>query len=563
MPKNREQYTGRWYTQEIDATNITDDTVTEEVSHVRNLLAEYSRLEQKNQGFILNNRSKDNYAEIREQASVKRHELLSDIINSCQAPAILEYCQSNRKSEFFLDLHFIQKKALSMSTLPLAPNDGLARKELIHRGFGNGTGRRVDETFKTEFRYEADANIMTFANARVKEFYCEYLENQQGKTQRASISYLNDEQKSESKTTIKDGLIYLDNNPVTTPALYGGPREGVEEPKDYHQRKENKHYIIYAMDVDKNLYLREESTEDLHIRHSSFLRGAPVLCAGKIEIADGQLKLITTDSGHYKPTANDMYKLVKALDDKGVDLSKVDVVIFGEGYNAERFLRMKGNCLPDTKYDKAMTQYADKSNDDKEKYDIVDAKKEEVPIEIEVEKDNSINIDTNIAYETSNVMEKLVRFQDIKNTMEERLTTLKQKLSDNGVSKTKIDELYTGLHNAETKLFNSLESKTDKHAIESALKTFVNECEVHTNQADKVMGHGWLHKTVEITVKAVVGVFAGLGMVLATPFGHGLANPNHVQAFKDTFLKLKQTDANKTIADFKEETQNDINKFKM
>ncbi|HAT8674861.1 TPA: hypothetical protein JBA06_14530 [Legionella pneumophila] len=72
-------------------------------------------------------------------------------------------------------------------------------------------------------------------------------------------------------------------------------------------------------------------------------------------------------------------------------------------------------------------------------------------------------------------------------------------------------------------------------------------------KADKVMGHGWLYKSVEVVVKAIVGLLAGIGMLIGAAFGQGLAKSEHRQAFKETFFSFKETQANKTLSDFKSE----------
>jgi hypothetical protein len=47
--------------------------------------------------------------------------------------------------------------------------------------------------------------------------------------------------------------------------------------------------------------------------HSSFFAGMPVVAAGEVVAFDGQIKLITAKSGHYRPSAADMANMVKKL----------------------------------------------------------------------------------------------------------------------------------------------------------------------------------------------------------------------------------------------------------
>ena len=47
--------------------------------------------------------------------------------------------------------------------------------------------------------------------------------------------------------------------------------------------------------------------------HSSFFAGMPVVAAGEVIAFDGEIKLITAKSGHYRPSAADMLRMVKSL----------------------------------------------------------------------------------------------------------------------------------------------------------------------------------------------------------------------------------------------------------
>ncbi|EED16189.1 IQ calmodulin-binding motif protein [Talaromyces stipitatus ATCC 10500] len=73
-------------------------------------------------------------------------------------------------------------------------------------------------------------------------------------------------------------------------------------------------------------------------QHSSFLRGARISAAGLIKIKDGQLRSLSPLSGHYRPPAANFRAFVHALQDNGVDMSRVSIsrsyaVLVGiEGY---------------------------------------------------------------------------------------------------------------------------------------------------------------------------------------------------------------------------------------
>lgn len=73
-------------------------------------------------------------------------------------------------------------------------------------------------------------------------------------------------------------------------------------------------------------------------QHSSFLRGARIAAAGLLKIKNGQLRSLSPLSGHYRPPAANFRAFVHALQNNGVDMSRVSisrsyVVLVGiEGY---------------------------------------------------------------------------------------------------------------------------------------------------------------------------------------------------------------------------------------
>ena len=60
-------------------------------------------------------------------------------------------------------------------------------------------------------------------------------------------------------------------------------------------------------------------------QHSSFLHGARIAAAGLIKIKDGQLRRLSPLSGHYRPPTKNFRAFVHALQDHGVDMSRVSI----------------------------------------------------------------------------------------------------------------------------------------------------------------------------------------------------------------------------------------------
>ena len=75
--------------------------------------------------------------------------------------------------------------------------------------------------------------------------------------------------------------------------------------------------FLYAADTDGVIYLgrnQEQVRPGHQLRHSSFLAGHAVLCAGMIYIKNGKLQTIDNKSGHYQPSTDDLLRLLRILE---------------------------------------------------------------------------------------------------------------------------------------------------------------------------------------------------------------------------------------------------------
>jgi len=80
----------------------------------------------------------------------------------------------------------------------------------------------------------------------------------------------------------------------------------------------------YACDEHGNFYATMFGSMRGEIQHSSILHGKPVVCAGMIRVEQGILKYIDNDSGHYKPSPDQLKEALRCLrDEHGVDISGV------------------------------------------------------------------------------------------------------------------------------------------------------------------------------------------------------------------------------------------------
>ena len=92
-----------------------------------------------------------------------------------------------------------------------------------------------------------------------------------------------------------------------------------------------------------------------------------------------------------------------------------------------------------------------------------------------------------------------------------------------------------------------------EEALKATIDDFRESCIADVEAADKILGHGWLYRSVEVLIKAVLGLFAGIGMALASFVGQGFLLSAHRQQFANTFFTFHQTDESRALDQFKKE----------
>lgn len=93
----------------------------------------------------------------------------------------------------------------------------------------------------------------------------------------------------------------------------------------------------YAMDEYGNLFAQETPDDPRAFNHSSFCRGKQVLCAGIVNIRNGELTSINNMSGHYKPGPTHLANALRILAGNGLDLGQTEVMCtLGPGSDADR-----------------------------------------------------------------------------------------------------------------------------------------------------------------------------------------------------------------------------------
>ncbi len=70
-----------------------------------------------------------------------------------------------------------------------------------------------------------------------------------------------------------------------------------------------------------------------NFNHSTFNAGKNVICAGLIGFTNGRITWIDSNSGHYKPTRENLKNAVMFLSDEGIDLSQLRIGAYKYGPN--------------------------------------------------------------------------------------------------------------------------------------------------------------------------------------------------------------------------------------
>lgn len=115
-----------------------------------------------------------------------------------------------------------------------------------------------------------------------------------------AVTYLQGQALEEKRIIIKNGAFWQKSSPVN-----------FDDPK--------KRYL-FAINLKGDLYGAEEVEG---ISHSSFTSGKPVLGAGLFHISRGQLIALALESGHYLPSVEIGYQMIKIWEENGLRLPKV------------------------------------------------------------------------------------------------------------------------------------------------------------------------------------------------------------------------------------------------
>ena len=90
---------------------------------------------------------------------------------------------------------------------------------------------------------------------------------------------------------------------------------------DHSTAFSGKGWAIFVMSPARHVYSGSHDVGKFH--HSSFLSGGPVLSAGEWVVRNGEVLAVTAKSGHYKPSTQMFYQMLRKLKRNGVDLNGI------------------------------------------------------------------------------------------------------------------------------------------------------------------------------------------------------------------------------------------------
>lgn len=152
-------------------------------------------------------------------------------------------------------------------------------------------------------------NKLRKLNPQIPHFFL-WLETQHIPKYVPQVRYLKGEELEKRRLIVKDGLFW-----VNIDSEWGLANFNIS----------SKRYL-FSIDLAGEIYAAEEGQG---ISHSSFTWGKPVLGAGLIQIHQGQLTSLALESGHYMPSMEIGYQMLKIFEEKGAFFpSNLEIMFF-------------------------------------------------------------------------------------------------------------------------------------------------------------------------------------------------------------------------------------------
>lgn len=249
-----------------------------------------------------------------------------------------------------ITVYTLQQKAVSHLYLPEAKTDAKARWKLIKQLTMSedstpptqrfAKGKMLEMPYWKEIKYKGKGSVEYWIKQKPDKMlslfsYQEILKNEKeakGLSKRDIAYYENPE----------ENIIEIDNKRLYITTKDGRQlfdSKGITEVGRANDRPD---HCLFAVGTDGSIYVGSSKGSEKRVHHSSFLRGSPTLCAGSMKVIDGEIKMITLESGHYKPGAPELANFLKLLKDVyKLDLTKIEVITYDNPapQNADEFLK--------------------------------------------------------------------------------------------------------------------------------------------------------------------------------------------------------------------------------
>lgn len=130
-------------------------------------------------------------------------------------------------------------------------------------------------------------------------------------------TYLNPDERAKHDIEIHNGLLHQEGTVFDSSRSIAHNKPG---------------YVAFTLNTNGALSVFEHLSGQVdqsgkRLAHSSMNAGAPVLCAGEMEIKQGKLIRMNTYSGHYQPSLYSVARFLEYLSDRGVDISETKVYL--------------------------------------------------------------------------------------------------------------------------------------------------------------------------------------------------------------------------------------------
>jgi len=240
-----------------------------------------------------------------------------------------------------VDVLELQKKAVALKYLPEDDNNPKARWKLLRRVFRGTKGKHLDTPYWGEYKFRGQVAIAEWLSG--ENYYAYHhmrsfkeIAAQQYTGSHSHVEYIKDP--ADYRLTFsRHGHFYQGKHHFDT----RGEHPGLRDVPTSHG--------IFIVSTDGKMYASNSDIQtDGRLHHSSFVRGAPVMCAGTFKVVKGVLQEITVFSGHYKPGKKELLEFLNYLLLNNVDLSNVALIssVGGDKRNALLYLQTQGACLP-------------------------------------------------------------------------------------------------------------------------------------------------------------------------------------------------------------------------